>query len=162
MSSLSDHEGLGKLCRFCLNMFDLTDGPWPRKTSFVYHQNLPSLLVSIEENCSFCTRMLQLLPGRDECSNSETQWKRLNIDFCLLDFRASPPFKGTIGKFNKEILVPQSVAQNDFEISNHIRGGLSLYGDQVRTRLQYIPWMLSTVPSSQGWTDISPPILINY
>jgi hypothetical protein len=69
----------GKLCQFCMDMFEgLTSEEISGHGTFDYHQNPGALLASVQADCALCTFVDQLLQRRD-IQLSEDQTTRLQI-----------------------------------------------------------------------------------
>jgi hypothetical protein len=154
MSSLSGQLSDGKLCQFCLEMFDTwTDAPWHGATRLKYHQSLPSFLLSIEEQCGFCTQIVRLLPGRNE-NDAQLQWDWERLDIVLTTLvRESPLFEG--------VYLRKSPGQSDplhdiRGIANHIEGFLFFFSSAPEPRATKT-FCLTTMSSFEGWSQSFPP-----
>lgn len=75
----SDGIAPGKLCQFCMDMFEgLTSEEISSGHIFDYHQNPSSLLASVQTGCALCKFMDQLLQRRD-IQLGEDQTTKLQI-----------------------------------------------------------------------------------
>ena len=142
MGEYSDQIEPGKLCQFCLSMFDSlsADGPWEEYIDFKYHQSQSSFLSSLNEGCCFCSRMLQILPEPDGVP-PHMQWTKLDVKFHIPP-RKRPPFHEFCGQNTGSPDVNKDIAHNKERAAKYIYGQL-LMGD--RQPPKFMAFMLSTV-----------------
>jgi hypothetical protein len=120
MGSRSDQVSLGKLCRVCLDMFkSLPNQRWSLDANANFHKILPPLLLSVEEKCSFCTRMLRLV---QRCNNINMQQERLKLELRLtVEEPKKLPVEGGAGESTKNPRNQRDVKCNGESKSSNIR-----------------------------------------